>query len=615
MSFQFNRRLLALALAVPSLGSANSDNNEQAASGQPIEQLVVTAGRFEQQVSEVLAPLSVISRAEIERWQITEMGELLQRVPGLQVNQSGGLGGTTTLSIRGSETDHALILVDGVRINSATTGLTVLEYLDPGQIERIEIVRGPRSAQYGADAMGGVVNIITRRSGGGVQYRVGSHGEQVSAAQVSTSGALGDFYAAARHQTTDGIDHLLDDNAGNADDDAYRNSTLQLGYRKALTDGWQLGLQAQQNRGSAEYDSAWGGQPFSVFEITKANLDLSGDISETWLTQLQLAYSEDDSTYDDDTFSWPFNLVTERDSASWQNRIAAGELGTVVAGVDYYRDQVSSNPATGYDEDTVRNLGVFAQQQWQSGTHSVQWGLRSDDHSGYGQHTTGNIAYGYAFSDALELIASAGTGFKAPTFNDLYYPASPWYQGNPDLKPEESENIELSLRGQAGELGWRASLFNADYDNLIVDAYTADFVTTRANVASASVRGLELEAQGELAGLRWDANYTYLDAEDGTTGDDLLERSRHNATLDIERLLAGVNFGVLLKARSERVSDPFQRVTLPGVATMDLRASYALREDVTLSAKLRNALDNNYQSQAGYHADSRNWQLGVSWKL
>ncbi|MFC2974495.1 TonB-dependent vitamin B12 receptor [Azotobacter bryophylli] len=575
-----------------------------------LEGELVTASRTAQTASQSLAAATLIERDEIARSQAQTLPDLLRRVPGVSIASNGGMGKPSSLFMRGTESDHVLVLVDGVRVGSVSSGGAAWQDLPVELIERIEVVRGPRSSLYGSEAIGGVIQIFTRKGRGQgakpfLSAGYGSHDTYEGSAGVSGGNGRGWYSLAASGLGTDGINAERVGTWGyEKDADGYRNlsGSLRAGYRFA--NGLELDGSLLRAWTRNAYDQVNGERTAGFSAHARGEQNVYGGRArfspfEPWLVTLQLGRSEDNSdTYQDGAFYTRFD--SRRDYASWQNdlRLAAGH--TLTLGADYQHDQVDGT--TDYARDSRRNYGAFAQYLGELGRHDWQLSLRHDDNQQFGGRDTGNAAYGFALSDELRATVSYGRAFKAPTFNELYYP----YYGNPNLAAETSRSLEAGLSGQHGWGHWSVNAYRTLVDNLI--AYDSA-LQAAGNVDKARIRGVELVLGSRLFGWDWNANYSWLDPENrgagANRGNRLPRRARQLFNLDLDRTLGAFGVGATLHAEGKRYDDLANRNKLSGFATLDLRGEYRINPAWRLQTRLANLLDADYQTVRGYNQQGR----------
>ncbi|SFR89300.1 vitamin B12 transporter [Dyella sp. OK004] len=586
-------------------------------SASDLNSVVVTATRTEQTQVNTLSAVTVIDRADIERLQPQSVQDLLQGTPGLSIANNGGPGKATSFFLRGTEADHVLVLVDGVKIGSATLGQASIQNIPVEQIERIEIVRGPFSSLYGSEALGGVIQIFTRRPQGAFvpNFNLGYGSNQSVRAGAGLAGKVGDgWYAVeATHENTDGINACRGKpSPGGAgcfvyepDRDGFRDNSVSLkgGYR--FSEAWDADAQWLRSWGYNEYDGSQTNQSDVVQQVAGARVHYRP--SKLLTLTLNVGQSADLSdNYKDGVFSNTFN--THRDLGSLQGDLALGG-GLWSLGYDWLRDRVDST--TTYARDRRLNRGVFGQWQQTFGAHSLQASVRRDDNQQFGGKTTGSVLWGWDFTRALRLTASAGTAFKAPTFNELYYPG----YGSPSLRPESSRSYELGLRGTHGWGGWSLNAFETHIRDLI--AYDAS-VGLPGNVERARIHGVEAVANTTLAGWDLRGTATWLDPRNESVGpnrDRLLpRRAGRSARIDADRRFGAFSIGASVYAADHRYDDIANRTRLGGYALTDLRLAYALDRDWKLQLSARNVFDKRYETAAFYNQLGRTAMVSVSYQ-
>ncbi len=571
----------------------------------------VTATRMSRTMDQTLAAVTVITREDIEKSQARDITQLLDGAQGVTMNSTGGLGKTAGIRLRGTSSNQVLMLIDGVRIGSATLGTVAFQDIPLAQIERIEIVRGPRSQLYGADAMGGVIQIFTRKGKPGGQVTAdaeyGSHNTaRVALGIAGTMDSL-EYSLGLADLQTDGFNALKNNNP---DKDGYSNRSLSghLGYR--FSSGLKLSVTGLRAKGENEYDSAWGPANFYDSDFLQQSLvsKLEYSPSDIWDMSLSLGESRDEATnYTNSSFTSFFN--TQRRQLSWQNDFAVNEESVLTVGFDFLRDQVEGTSS--YSVNERDNKALFAQYQTAFGLNDFVIGLRHDDNESFGGYNTGNIAWGRELTGTLRLIVSYGTGFRAPTFNDLYY-QDPWgSNGNPDLTPEESQSVELSLNGSPSWGGWNVNLFRTDFDGLIDWVEIAPFTYQPQNINQARIDGLEAGISTEIAGWRVSGNLTLLDPRNRVTGRQLVERSQRALRIDIDRSFGMTEVGATLNARSHSYSDVANSLKTAGFGTLDLRAAHHLSREWTLRGQIRNLFDRDYETIRTYNTGGRELFVSV----
>ncbi len=584
---------------------------------EPLNPVVVTATRTAQTVDETLTAVTVITRADLERAQAQTLQDALRSVPGVALANTGGAGKATTAFLRGTNSSHVLVLIDGVKVGSATTALTPFQDLPVEQIERIEVVRGPRSSLDGSEAIGGVIQIFTRKGGGALRpsFSVGAGSDETyhAAAALSGGGRNGWFNAGADLFDTEGFNACNGDPvtfAGCAtlepdrDGNRRRGATLRAGYRFAPNAEFEV--HALSSHSKTEFDGSFQNSTETDQQVIGGRLSASP--IKPWQVTLQGGQSRDESdNFRNGAFATRFD--TERDSLSLQNDIALDKSQTLTVGLDRQTDRVTST--TRYAVRSRDNDGLFVQYQGQFGAHDVQLSVRRDDNEQFGNETTGGAAWGYALNERLRLFASWGSAFKAPSFNDLYFPAF----GNPNLEPETSRSVELGLRGKHARGHWSTHVFQTQIDDLI----GFDPTTFRAvNVDAARIRGAEAEVVGRWSAWDARANLTLLDPENQSPGANhgkrLARRAEQVANVELDRRFGTWQAGLTLHAEGKRYDDPANRYELPAYGTLDLRAEYAIAPDWRLQGRIGNLFDADYETARLYNQPGRNFMVTLRYQ-
>jgi vitamin B12 transporter len=581
------------------------------------ESVVVTATRTEQAAKESLAPVTVFTAADIERIQPKDLPDLLSRTPGVELRRNGGPGSTASLLLRGSSSNQILVLINGAQTGSATSGTTALEYLDPTQIERIELVRGPRSSLYGSSAIGGVLQIFTKQGAEktaepSVLVGYGKNNTKRTSATVSGSKDTWMYSLGATHYETDGIDNQVNDDGFNADDDAYRNTSTTASIGQKLQNDLEWHLNYLESNGKNEYDVFSLDEPYNNFRNAVTTLNASAPINDIWSITTAIGHSKDNSNAKDyQNIDIPSKFKTTRNSSSIQNDIKVFGDDLISVGFDYLHDHVDGT--TNYSEDSRHNNAVFGQYQLNFDQLQVNTSLRDDDNSAYGHKTTGNTAWRWNFNDDLAVTASYGTAFKAPTFNDLYYPLYFGFSGNPNLKPEEAKNSELEISGNHGNVKWSTNLFHNRVDNLI----SADG-SKPINIDKADIQGIELVASTSIYEWNISTNATYLEARNDHTNEILPFRPRAVFNLDADRQFGNWELGGSWRLRDttydfvyDAITYEKQRSDVSGSGTVDLRGAYYLTPELKTQLSLSNIFDQNDKTATDYNTEGFTYMLSL----
>ncbi|AXK72712.1 TonB-dependent vitamin B12 receptor [Lysobacter sp. TY2-98] len=594
-------RLITLAIAASLATPAFADE------ASTLDRVVVTANRAPVAVRDVLAPVEVIDREDIERSQARSLPDLLRGRAGISIGNQGGLGKLTTIFMRGSESDHVLVLVDGVRMGSATSGLVAFQDIPVELIDRIEIVRGPRSSLYGSEAIGGVIQIFTKRDTGALAPRmaIGAGSRDTYEASAGFGGRVGKGWVGAdySHQETRGFDSCRGAGfpifagcfADEPDRDGYTRDALSVRGGVAFNDAWKADASAMRAEGDNEYDGFYNRSKV-VQQVVGGGVTWTPSTNAS--LRLQAGRNRDASdNFHDDSFLGDF--ASNRDTASLQGdfTVAAGQR--ISAGTEWQRDEVSST--TNYVLKQRIDRAAFLQYQGDFGAFDVQASARHDDNEQFGGHSTGNLAFGYEFAPSWRVTLGGGTAFKAPTFNELYYPFG---FGNPDLRPEKSRSIEAGLAWDTDTAGARLDLYQTHVDDLI--SYSA--VSFRPeNIDRARMRGAELSGHATFAGWTTAGSVSWVDPENRSSAAslDLPRRARESARLDVDREFGAFRFGVTAAGEGARYDDLANTRRLGAYATFDLRAEYAFTPALRLQARLENMFDRTYETVEYYRQPGR----------
>ncbi|MDF0731352.1 TonB-dependent receptor [Pseudomonas entomophila] len=613
--------LALLCLPAPLLAATRDDALK-------LPDTLISANRQVESRTATSAANSVFTRSDIERLQPTSVTDLLSRVPGVQVAPTGGRGSLPGIFIRGTKAAQSLVLVDGVRIANATSGDSGLQLLDVEQIERVEVLRGSRSALYGSDAIGGVIQIFTRRaSGPGLQprLRLAAGSQRTFQRSLGLSGGDGQtrFNLGASLDETAGIDSTGPSFASDRDHDAYRDRSLNLSLSHTFNERFEAGLNLLDSRGRSEYDNPFGrfdpvtsesvGQkPYTDFTVSSLGTYLDAQLTERWHSRLELGHSENRDDKRDKLSAEASVFNTYRDQVTWQNDLALDARNSLLLGADGYQERVHGS--TAFDQDSRYNRAAFVQHRFSGEAFSSEVGVRRDQNQQFGGQTTWSGSLTLPLNPANDLLLSYSEGFRAPTFNDLYYPMF----SNPDLDPERSKSYELQWRSQLSDSSrLEASLYRTD----LRDAIIFGEGSIPRNVASARIDGMELALDQRWGDWRSQLGLALIDPRDRDTGHTLARRARRTLSLDLDRQFERFAVGASWQAVSGSYDDEANRKRLGGYGLLGLRGSWAASPEVKFKAKLDNLLDKAYSralysyegSDYGYREAGRTWLLSVTW--
>ena len=562
-----------------------------------LDEIVVTASRVAQSRENIIGDVTVIGQEEIERAGAGSLTDLLQSQPGVQIFTNGGAGKASSVLLRGTNETHVVVLVDGLRVNSATLGTTSFENIPLSQIEKIEILRGPASSLYGSDAIGGVIQIFTKKTESGkplVHAAVGLGSYDTKTAEAGVAGAVGDsrFGVNVSSFDTDGFSaRRVRSNAQpiNKDDDGYRNLSVSGYLEHTIVEGHSLGLQFFQSEGNSHYDSSSNFDNYGEQTLQSYALISKNQLTDIWHSTLKLGAGLEDS--DDYSSSGKSNFTTKQKQFSWQNDINL-PLGVLTLLYDRLEERVDSS--TDYDKTQRGNDGFTASYLLDHQNHGLQLSLREDHNTQFGSHTTGNIGYGYRVTPEWRVTASYGAAFKAPTFNQLYFPNF----GNSDLRPEESENIEAGVRYETPRLRAGLTVFENKVENLIqfsgaTGCSFAGFCPV--NVAEAQIRGATLDARLRLTdALTLSGNLTIQSPRDEATDQLLTRRGNRYGALSLLHTWGDFQWGAEVTGASKRYNNAANTKEMEGYMLVNATVNYRMTPEWKLEARANNILDKEY---------------------
>ncbi len=573
------------------------------ASAQQVEQkdtIIVTATRTEISVSDAIVPVTVITRDQIEQSLAMDLAELLRFEAGIDIGRNGGPGQATSVFLRGTESNHTLVLIDGVRINPGTIGGAAIENIAPEIIERIEIVKGARSSLYGTDAIGGVINIITRRSARSYaegSVGGGSFGTRSGFASGGSRSENGEFGISINWHDTDGFPVRT----GNDLDRGYENLSANFYFQRRLGRN-DVSIRHWQAEGNVEYLDFFLApldQDFMNASTAIEILTPVGDQAQSKLLVSHIVYDLKQNQSDD-------FVESRRTSLDWQYSYSVGNH-TLVGGL-YFVDETASTLSFGsfFQEDTAVKA-VFIEDQWSSGRHQAFVAARLTDHETIGNETTWNAEYAFDLNDQWTINAGMGRAFRAPDATDRY-----GFGGNPALLPEVADEVQLGLRFNPGN---RHMFSLGLYQNDIEDLVDFDLATFQLrNISRAEIRGAQLDYKysGDKFGLQ--AILVRQQADNATDGVRLLRRAEKSLTVSLTRDIGRHKVGLSVLASGDR--EDFGGVILDSYVLANLTGQIALGKKWQVNARIENLLDEEYETAAGFPMQERSGflELKYSWE-
>lgn len=566
-----------------------------------VEHISIYANRTATPQQEVLASVTVLERDDIVARQASDLPALLAQLPGINLSRDGGRGQTAGIYIRGGNAGHSLVLIDGVRSGSATLGYKSLSMLPLELIERIEVVRGPRAALYGSDALAGVIAITTRRSKAvELNANVGSYGQAGTDISVSHSAEQLTLHASAGVSRADGFNVRKD---LDADKDGYNQKYIKVAADYQTTVG-QFSAQADVNSGFYQFDTSYGVED-EADTLNRAYLLGWQHQLGQWQHQALLSRTLDSEATFAPSSRSPF--VTGRDEFSYQAASDLTDNLSFLAGVNWYHEQVDKS-VTAYEQTSRINRAVFTGVNYQLNALQLEAAVRRDLINQYGGQNTWQLAAAYQLAEHWLVRASRGTAFKAPTFNDLYYPG----YANPDLKPEESESDEIAVSYRNAGLVVQLAWFDRDVTNLIQGVEQAE------NVLLATIEGIEFSVEQQWQQFSSTFAYTWLDTENASTGKMLARRPESSinwrGSYDADKWSAFVT--------ADYQSTTYQGMDWATGADLPLApshtvwgfgVSYMVNTALTVRARVDNLFDKDYYTSDSYTVAGTNFGISLSY--
>lgn len=566
----------------------------------------MTAIRTEQALSDLVADVTVIDRDTIERSGAAGLADVLSRVPSIEFVRNGGAGANTSLYVRGAETRFTAVYVDGVRVDSQATGGATWEAIPLGLVDRIEVLRGAAGAVYGSDALGGVIQIFTRKGGDGFApfagFGFGTYGTQKYDAGFSgASGAL-DYALGLARQTSTGF-NARPIAGQNPDLDGYtsESANARLGFQ--LNQAHRLEATALTNNQNSQYDTSATKEDRSQHNLQAVGLNWKAKWSDVYSSKLSVT----DSLVRYETSPSPYLSITHLNGYLFQNEFRQG-AHLMTAALERKVDQLQNGTI---DRDRLQD-GLALGYGWASSQHTVQFNVRHDQDSEFGGQDTGGAAYGYALTPQWRATASLGTAFRAPT---LYQRFSDY--GVASLKPESSRNRELGLRYTSGPNNFGVVAYQSDVTNLITYVNGAGACVSTsgcyANTAQAEYSGVTFSGRRHMNGFNVQVSLDLQDPRDAISGKQLARRARQHGNVSVDTRWGAWRVGADLLFAAKRYDNAANTTELPEYSVLSLHASTHLNKDWTLLARVDNVGDTSYQLASGYATAGRSFYLGVKW--
>lgn len=583
-------------------------SHAQTRSTATLAETMVTATRTEQPLADLVADVTVIDRSEIERGGATGLADVLVRVPGIEMIRNGGPGNRTDVYIRGAETRFTAVFVDGVRVDSQSTGGAPWEAIPLAQIERLEIVRGPAGAVYGSDALGGVIQIFTRKGQGPLApyagIGLGSYGTRKWEAGFSGAEGQFDYALGVAREASSGF-NARPVSTQNPDDDGYVSESLsgRLGWQ--LNAAHRLEASMLSSNLDAQYDTSATKDDHAMHLLQTKGLNWRGKWSDSYSTQLSVTESR--AQYE--TKPSVYLTMTRLNGYLFQNEFRLG-AHLLTAALERKVDFLENRPTNPINRERAQDALALG-YGWRSNRHSLQMNLRHDQDSEFGGQDTGSAAYGFALTPQWRATASAGSAFRAPT---LYHRFSAY--GVSTLQAETSVNQELGLRYAQGSSQWSLVTYRNRVSNLITFSSPGPCASATgcyANTAQAEFTGVTLSARQRLGEVNLQASLDVQEPRDSVSSKLLKRRASHHANLAADTRAGTWLVGAGVQLSGARYDDDANTVVLPGYSLFNLHASRRIDKDWSLLARIDNLGDSRYQLVKDYATPGRSLYVALKW--
>ncbi len=569
-----------------------------------VEEVVVTASRIEEPLKETASSVTIVRLEDIRGRNIVSVTDMLRELPELNLIQNGGPGKNATVFLRGGGPEHVLVMIDGVKVNSTTTGSFDFSGLTVDDIERIEIVKGPQSTIYGSEAMAGVINIITKKGTGKPKIELsvegGSYGTYKPSFTVSGSKGMVDYRLTTLYYETEGISAAKE----GTERDGYKNSSISSKFGLTPSERFRVELTGRYYYDSTDLD---GFDFMAKKAIDDLNFQSSGNhymlsgkvialLTDKWEQTLTISRVRDSLRFRDSDN--PYNnaeIITVRNSMDWQHNFYINDSYTITGGIEL-RKEDGDNRDNFSESISYKAIYINSRLSLLNRSLILNAGIRYDDNDISSSKATYRIAGTYNLHDSgVRVRASYGTGFRAPSFNELFFP----FYGNMNLKPEETKSWEIGVEKDMlkGEMTLWITYFNQRYKDLI---QTDPNTWTASNIAKAEIRGLETGLRIRLSkGLNVSAGYTYLDTEDKETGEELTRRPRDKFNIAVSYSYNDLSLMTDFIFVGKRFDSSVKRY-LASYSVANLSMNYKLSRAITFFTRIENLFDSDYEEAGSY---------------
>ncbi|SIT48865.1 TonB-dependent receptor [Paraburkholderia ribeironis] len=607
------------AAASSSAAASADDANATATNASPIvlSPVVVTARRGPQALADTIPQTSLFDRQDLADTTATDLPGLLQLAPGAQISRTGGPGSTASLFLRGASSTQSLLLIDGVRVDSVSLGAPQLAQIPLDQIDHVEVVNGNVSALYGSGAIGGVVQVF-RKEGGDhpprFNFSVGYGSYHTQTQQAGVNGALDQdgrttFSISLARSKDDGFSSLNPKEAPNANPNAngYLNESVSASLRHQFNERWDAGVSYFQSNGNNSYDNAYG-VPTDLnnlySKVRQVSAFANGKLTDWWTTHL-IVSEGDDRSVSKTNGVYGDRFDTDNRQYTWQNDFALGAQQKLQVGYEHLDQRLDSGTFAAPDRHVDSG---FAGYTARFGRSQIQANVRRDQYSDFGGANSYYLGYGFDITTHWKATASYSSSFRAPSFDDLYYPIS----GNPAIQPERSHSIEAALQYASTALGvMRVSAFQTRYSNLIDYAQVTPGIYLAENVGHAKVQGLEGSWSGHVGKTDVRASVTLQNPVDLDNDVDLVRRARRFGALAVNRSIDRWRVGGEWIVGGPRDDSSGK---LGGYGVVNLSARYNVTKAWYVVAQIQNLLNKDYETAYSYNSPGRGAYATLGWQ-
>lgn len=612
MLFPFSRPTLSLACA-----AALQTLSLQASADTTLDPIVVTASRTPQSLSQTLSDINVVDSDTIARAGQQALGDVLQAQRGVEINRTGGPQSATGIFIRGANTNQTLVFIDGMRIGSATVGSATINAIPLAQIDSVEILRGPSSSLYGADAIGGVVNIQTRKPTAPLEANASAgfgrwNSSKYNGGVAGKSGKLSYSLQVAQEQSQ-GYSTISNPSnfSYNEDRDGYRLASQSGMFGLDWAEGHTLAARFFNSKLNAQYDNSGNYDDRDHQKLQASAISSDDKINAMWTSRLHVGQTVDDSSADS---LYPGQFRTRQVQMGWQNDLAVASNQLLTLGVERLDEQVKASSYAADAPGSRSTNSLLAGYQVRVAPHSVQANVRYDDNSQYGGKTTGMLQYGLQLATDWKATTSFGTAFRAPSFNELYFPN----YGQTTIEPETARNGEVGVQyrvkhTEAGLVAYRNRVKNLiDYQS---PCSTPGFPWgCAANVKDATLEGISAHYNRQMGGLQLQASADWQNPQDDNSGKQLARRAKRHGAISLNQHWANYAAGVSVLGSSKRYNDAANTQEMGGYGLINLNASYDIDKRLQLAATLENLTDKQYELATDYATPRRNLFVSLNYR-